>query len=408
MIKKSPAVLILALLLQMEYYGVSQSHSTCKILGLYKNDATLPFYSDYINSIEGMKYKIPLVEEVNLRTETDQFDFGRQEYAVRAMFNGFTESKYYALEKASLVRLKDIEKNVRIKEVLYSKYKDIISLKYNVEKIPLIDSLETQYNHSLSQLIQVISSGEFIDPKDVLKIEENLYELSQKRKAAIVAISELKSRLNLDENSIVLFDDWISLNTIETMIATLMYKIPATFDQKYTASSMKNKSRFMMESANNKRILDYAQLRYSKRDNRLFQDEFSIGLGIRIPYQGSQIKSKNDYLLKEHEMQFEKNTESAKGEVDFKRDLIAIQSLIEEIKFYKNTNEKIFKTLNENHLESALAIINAKKLIELTNKQKQLDLEEKIVTYFINLVNDADKISELPLKNYLSENLSSI
>ncbi len=407
MIKNALATLIIALFVHLPHEGSSQSYSTGKILSFYNNDASFPFYDDYVNRISGMKFKIPLIEEINLRTETDQFDFGRQEYAIRTMFNGFKESKYYALEKSSLSSLKEIEKNEKIKEILYSKYKDIITLKYNVEKIPLIDSLESQYNYRLNQLIKAISIGEFIDPKDVLKIEENLYDLSQKRKAANIAIAEIKSKLNLDVNSNVVFDDWISLNTIEKVIPDLIYRIPSTFDQKYSVTRIKNKSRFLMESANNQRILDYAQLRYSKRDNLLFQDEFSIGLGLRLPYRGSNIKSKNDYLVKEHEIQFEKSTKYTEGEKDFKRDLITIKSLIEEVKYYKNTNEKIFKTLNDSHLESALAIINAKKLIGLTNKQKQLDLEEKILSYFINLINDADKIAALPLINYLSENLSS-
>jgi hypothetical protein len=44
-------------------------------------------------------------------------------------------------------------------------------------------------------------------------------------------------------------------------------------------------------------------------------------------------------------------------------------------------------------------------MLSHTNKEKQLEIEEKINTLFINLVNDADKISQQPLKNYLNESL---
>ncbi len=408
MIKQVLVAITFVSIIHLPSKGACQNYTSSMMLNAYKNDLSLPLYDEYVNGVNSMRFKIPLVEEVNLRTESDQFDFGRQEYAVRTMFNGFNESKYYNLEKSSLTNLKQIEKSEREKSALYEKYKDIIQLKYNIEKIPIIDSLEIQYNQRLNQLIRSISIGEFIDPKDVLKIEENLYDLSQKRKSAIVAIESSKSKLNLGKNSSIDFDDWITLNVIEKIYPSLVYKVPTTIDQKFAESNLRYQSKYMMENANNKRILDYAQLRYSKRDNLLFQDEFSIGVGLRLPYQGSNIKSKNDYLLKKNELQFEKNTKSIQGEEDFKRDMATLESLIAEAKFYITTNEKIFKVLNESHLESALAIINAKKMIELTNKEKRLELGEKITLYFINLIQDADKLIELPLKNYLTDKLSNL
>jgi hypothetical protein len=407
MIKQTTLVLFITALF-FSSNGWAQTYTTADLLLVYKNDAVLPFYDAYVNGISTVKFKIPIIEEINLRTETDQFDFGRQEYAVRTMFNGLNESKYYKQEKSALTDLKQIERTETEKTLLYTRYKDIIRLKFNIERLPLIDSLINQYNLRLSQLIKVISIGDFIDPKDVLKIEENIYDLNQKKKVALIAIAESKSKLAINGNANIIFEDWITVGQIEKIITSLSYKLPTSADQKYTLSSFRNQSKYLLESANDKRILDYAQLRYSKRDNLLFQDEFSIGVGLRLPYRGSNVKSKNDYLVKEQEIQFEKSTKIVEGQKDFELDMNTIKALIDESKYYSVTNETIFKTLNDNHIETSLAIVNAKKMISLANREKQLELEEKITSYFINLIKDTDRIIEAPMINYLSDKLSRL
>lgn len=406
--KIQPSFVSFGIILFLRTLGWAQTYTTADLLLAYKKDAVLPFYDSYINGVSGIKFKIPIVEEINLRTETDQFDFGRQEYAVRTMFNGLNESKYYKQEKSALTDLKQIERTEMEKTLLYTRYKDIISLKFNMERLPLIDSLTNQYNTRLSQLIKAIAKGDFIDPKDVLKIEENIYDLNQKRKVALIAIAESRSKLAIESNGNIMFDDWITIESIEKMLPSLSYKLPSTTDQKYSLSSFRNQSKYLLESANDKRILDYAQLRYSKRDNLLFQDEFSIGVGLRLPYRGSNVKSKNDYLVKEQEIQFEKSTKTVEGQKDFEQDMSAIRALIDESKYYSVTNEAIFKTLNDNHIETSLAIVNAKKMISLANREKQVELEEKITSYFINLIKDTDKIIEAPMVNYLSDKLSRL
>jgi hypothetical protein len=406
--KIQPSLVSFGIILFLRTLGLAQTYTTADLLLVYKKDAVLPLYDSYINGISNVKFKIPIVEEINLRTETDQFDFGRQEYAVRTMFNGLNESKYYKQEKTALTDLKQIERTEMEKTLLYTRYKDIISLKFNMERLPLIDSLTNQYTTRLSQLIKAIAKGDFIDPKDVLKIEENIYDLNQKRKVALIAIAESKSKLAIETTGKITFDDWITTDRIEKILPSLSYKLAATTDQKYTLSSFRNQSKYQLESANDKRVIDYAQLRYSRRDNLLFQDEFSIGVGLRLPYRGSNVKSKNDFLVKEQEIQFEKSTKTVEGQKDFEQDMITIKALIDEAKFYSVTNENIFKTLNENHIETSLAIVNAKKMISLANREKQLELEEKITSYFINLIKDTDRIIEAPMINYLSDKLNRL
>jgi hypothetical protein len=385
-----------------------QIFSTSDLLRNYTSDSLISANKTYANGINDLKFKIPIVEEINFRTETDQFDFGRQEYALRTMFNGFNETKYYAQEKVNLIALKQAEMRKEEKELLYRKYQDLVNLRFNQELLPIFDSLEVLYNQKLNLLITTIATGEFIQPKDILKIEETLYELSQKRKSALITIENNKKKLGVAVQSQLLISDWISLSRIENIIQDLKYSFPETELAKYNITSARNESNYLMEKANNNRILDYAQLRYSKRANLLFQDELSIGIGLRLPYKGSNIRAKNEFSIKENEITYQKTLKTILGEEDFNRDMISMKTLLEEIKFYSATSEKIFKTLNENHMSTNLEISLAKKMVLLVNMEKYKELEFKINILYLNLLNDADKISQQPLRNFLSEGLNGI
>ncbi len=382
----------------------AQAITTSDLLKNYNSSISFLAYDDYILNINKFQYKIPIIEEIGFRTQTNNFDINRQDYALRLKFNSFNASKVYKNEQANLITGKQIEKSIKEKDLLFDLYNDIISLRYAESESPVFDSLQLVYEQKLDLLIKIIGSGDFVQAKDILKLEESIYELNQKKKIAALKINEAKAKLNLSEKTqFVNFNDWVTISTIESNLQNLQYKLPFSESEKLRLDALNSETSYLLDKAQDKRILDFAQFRYRSRSDKLFEENATISFGLRLPYKGSHIKSLNDYYVKQQDLIFKSNIIATKGNEKFNRNMIEIKALIDEWKFYKNSSEKIFKTLNESHIANTLEIVNAKKMLRLANKEKQLGIEKKIVVLYIILIQDADKIMDYPLKNYLTE-----
>jgi len=53
-----------------------------------------------------------------------------------------------------------------------------------------------------------------------------------------------------------------------------------------------------LAAAKSKQILDYVQARYAAKKNDIFEESFSLGLGINLPFFGNTRSKKGEYYLK--------------------------------------------------------------------------------------------------------------
>ena len=77
----------------------AQLAPTSVYLAGFRNSKALSSFDTYAQQVRQLNYSLPKVDEINLRTETDQFNLSRQEYALRVMFNGWNAGKSYAGEQ---------------------------------------------------------------------------------------------------------------------------------------------------------------------------------------------------------------------------------------------------------------------------------------------------------------------
>ncbi|MBK8701717.1 MAG: hypothetical protein IPN29_20025 [Saprospiraceae bacterium] len=379
---------------------MAQKETVSSYLNRYSEDAGIKAYDDYISGLTKLAYSIPLVEEVNLRTETDQFNFGRQEYAIRTMFNGFGEAGAYSNEGRYLREIKEAEKEIYVSGRLYERYKELIDLHYTLKQIPLLDKLYAFKDSLLGCKIALLQKGNYIAPKDILRLEEDLFKLREKQAEILSIATSLRRGLGVPDTE---FDWglWPETETMRLVIDTLSFdRLPAAVQQKYAADLNLEEARLQLDKKKDHRILDYAQLRYSKRDNLLFQDEFSIGLGLRLPYRGSHRRAENEYLEERFGLQLEMQVKEAVGAENFKQEKISFTGYINELKFFQERNP-VYGTLNANHPENQLAVNEARRELMLIRQRRQVELEAKIAGAYIDLLYLSGRLQAQPRINYL-------
>lgn len=377
-------------------------------------DPKLDMYEGKMNYLENTSHRLPVLEEINLRTETDEFRPTKQEYTARFEFNSraarqaqnrFHQSTIFK-EKAEINNI--FLDNLSRKYQLWTEYhfykneKDIQNEKLAVlkDKLKVIGILAK-------------TTGKY-DVADLIRIEEDLDKLEQR-------IFELDSRMNyysklvaqtLKTNESIVLDNsnFITLKTLKQTVKSLLLIENTHPDLNIIAKETNQiQAEIALEKANSKKILDFVQFKYGGTDKDVpHVQEWSLGVGLKIPVKNSDIldirsleleelESKNELKIRSIELRKRIEDRNAKIQMLFReRDLLAKQ-----LKEYQENYdlEHYAKTGTD-----PLVLLKIKE-IELQKKRAILTIEKDIYFYYLDILELTGKMSEMPFVNYLSEDL---
>ncbi len=166
------------------------------------------------------------------------------------------------------------------------------------------------------------------------------------------------------------------------------------------------KNEMDLSAAKSKQVLDYIQARYGGKKNDLFDENFSLGLGINLPFFGNTRSRKGEYYLK---IINEENKLS-----DLKRINIDKNKLVnDEFKIAKTNYQILQKQKDESSinilLESykkmegapPLQLINLK-ILQNKKTIEVLKSKHEFYKYYINILANQEVLFQQPLRNYLS------
>lgn len=374
---------------------------TTDYLAGYKSEAALASFDGYAGQIEKLKFRIPSVDEVNLRTETDQFNLSRQEYALRVMFNNWTAQKYYAREKEGWSQRVEAEKLLFSAGIIFNRYLELNELHYLEMLIPAYQTDSIFADSLLRIAVAEVSQGEKSDVNDIVDWEFKTKDIAEKINALRASVKIVKNTMGVDDAD-VSWEFWPSPAFMDSLLNTINVSSSGNAQKmKFRADSLLMHNRWEISKRNDNRIVDYAQLRYSRRDNLLFQDEFSIGMGFRIPFKGTQIKQSNDNRLDWYDLQHEQNLSFAES----------MQALREEYKKFKMLLVQWQSLSNSGGGYSAINLenpfvrqrLNLEKDKRKNEEQfKKLELEKKLTDVYISFLFLAGEMEKRPGTDYLS------
>lgn len=377
----------------------AQSVPTSVYLSGFRNSKALSSFDNYAQQVRALNYSLPKVDEINLRTETDQFNLSRQEYALRVMFNGWNAGKSYAAEQEWLSSKIEARKDIYGAEMLLGKYYDLVDLHHYIALTQAYENDSVFVDSMIWQTIHHVVADQKADVNDLLNWEQRKSTLHKKLLSARSSVSLLHAFTG------VLSFDWSTWPDVAFMENLLNnYAFPGLSEAKsraFAADSVLVNDRWAVSRKNDHRLLDYAQLRYSKRDNLLFQDEFSIGMGFRLPYKGTQKKQSNDYRIELFDLQQEKTLELAEKEnavndAKKKFNLLLIQwkNYITEPAMPASVNLANPEVFNVYRLEMK------KETMEL--REKKMEVEKKITEQYLYTLYLLGEMEKTPCTDFLS------
>ena len=366
---------------------------------------------EYLNTLS---YGLPLVEKLEFRTETNDFDWKKQEYILRVSPNSFRNIKTNRQYQQTVQNMTKMELEEALGQALRDRYDLIVSYIYskkilasrNKQKI-LLDDKVTMLKRSSS--LPDFDVLDLIESED--EVQNNLHDILD-LKHQIMTLEKIFQRMNKSD-SIVHIDkgNIISVHEVREFLDNqqLSETINHSRLEVLSAKMYKNMLEYEWEAAKSKFSLGFVQAKYGYDPQDPFRKSFSIGIGFDIPLKNSGRLELNE--LEINIIESESEYSKAKNQL-INENYSLNQKLNNAIEKYELVKEHLSGSRAEFALKEYGKIAEASpkallKLRENTLKNELLldQLEEEIMYLFIEYLDCSGMINKKPFRNYLSKDL---
>ncbi len=325
-------------------------------------------------SLEQREEKKPSwIDKLEVRSETDDFEFSRQRYSVRL---SPTPLGVRSRQKKILDLMQEERKEELIEflvdlrhEYCTAYYEDIINKKIydlKVEELGLRNRKYLGYK-------KMLTLGE-LDIQKLLKLEQEILIDSMELSLISTSLKEFAG------GSELMNMEWIEIKLAEIEVKNLEKDIPALDVEKLDEE-------YKIESLDENRVLDFVQLEYRGPHDNPYNERISLGLGLELPFSNNNDFSKSKIFIEK---------EKALEELEYDQELNTIKKnkLVLEVREELNKYlglKKILnrmtskferaKQINNSTIQSTIASLEYQLNIIDLEKKKTKQEEEVILTY---------------------------
>lgn len=358
--------------------------------------------------LESGSYKMAPIRGLEFRTESNQLDPQRQDFALRISPANpweINRNNAYFEKYQEVIDLGQIR---QIKKLIQLRYDLIIDWVYLQDRKSLKDE-EIKTIRSLIEILEAQRNSSFFDPENYAEFKIDLIEKQAELQDLMLEEDVLKQRIvsffpdaqskNLDWN----LDDLVSIERISNWIETHQAQIESeevTYHRKLVELS---KAEWELEKSN----LNIGFLQAQYQQFRLAQDRkpWNIGLGIRLPIfnpnKGKMAEKKLDIFEAEGNLTQVQNEHVAEVElvksklVGLCENYFSIQNQLEDLDL--NSIEKNLNSLSANN-----PAVNLRFQRNLLKSKNILARHQRdIYAAFIEYLSLTDALQQRPIVNYL-------
>lgn len=379
-------------------------------------DPAVSMFDLQVSYLNGKPYRLAPVQKFELRTESNQLDPTRQEYALRLNPANPWEVRQNNLYFKELKSSIELEKGIVLKEALQQRYTLIIELVTYAGLRDLAQRKLELTQTSVAMLEKQQLSGYF-DGEDYvdLKLEE-MDKSVEADEATYEAENAIRKVAALFPDAAQTAKQWniaevITIAQIEKLMDSLQTAMPEATSLSYYQKKIDLADREFKLERNNINF-GYIQAKYQEFRIDQGRKPWSIGLGVTIPVfnpnKGDMTKRKLESIESQQELK--------EAKIDISKDQVRLREQLRDlIASHRKIEEKI-KALNVSSLARTLSTIQKSNpvagvrfqgnLIKL--EELALKLRQNILITYTEWLASTDALQQLPLTNYLSRNLESL
>jgi hypothetical protein len=344
---------------------------------------------------------IPLVDKMEMRSETDRLLYSRQEFLTRATFNGFGQQKAEKNKMRSFAIWKENERNGFWRPAILRTYRLLSDWHYSALELQLLDSERASLDREDSLYTRILQSGRETDLMDYLELKQEKMDCKIRYESAYNQWLKAAKLVGADTTMIAGDALWI---TPDKMVA-ITQSIPLTFNNDIIPEYNYLTSSAQLIRAENRRILDFVQARYTVRDDLLLQNRFTLGIGLLIPWRGSASLKLREISLRQEQLLEEGRADSTHIRLEFMQLRDAFFNHYSSWQKWKEAeNDTSWQALKDKIVASGKA--DPIKILRLERKAMQRKAAEirelkKIWDTYIDILHLSGVLYSRPLTNYL-------
>jgi hypothetical protein len=297
-----------------------------QFLAIAQKDAAL------VQNPNALDVKFPWIDKYEFRSETNDFDWQRQEYTVRISPSSpgirKAQKQYYEqLKQAPAME----ELGDRCEDFL-ELHDDWISLFTSYKKEEILDEWDSLLNKKL-QIAQQMAEAFNLDPEKLLDIQSEISDLKLFRSKIKTERDFLIDKYQIG-NYRLIFDDLISLDSIKGYLEKIAVQSQNSSPeiQALLQEQQMLESEMDLEKSEQRKVVDFLQLKYNGPNDDPWKERLSVGIGLQLSNSGSQ-------KLKMQKLQIEQEELKRKTERKIHRQ----QEEIEWLKYKLERNIRVYR-----------------------------------------------------------------
>jgi hypothetical protein len=388
--------------------------SSSDILASAKQQYVLELQQQRVDYLKNSTYKLPLVDEMEFRTETNDFRLKEQQYVLRGRFHTKAQQQAQADFQQAKIELNTIEEQLLMQDLLRERYDAIVKVSYFEKLLAAKKDQKILLEDRMTVLKRSINLPKF-DILDLIDAEDDLHEADRE-------ILRLRNALNLAQQKIFRFSNqrgYLKTDELQLIEMGEVMKVVRSLSTEPSAAHATLVKRNLnvnlaateqaIRRTQEENTLDYLQAQIGGTDDDGFRQNFSLGMGITIPVRNRQ-QQKLD------ELEFEQIDESLKYEeikIELKERMTQIRLEMEnQYELYQLLNQQLENSQADQVLKQYQKIAGASPIamLKLKGSQfkkelEQFSIQQGIYLLYVELLDASGKMMELPLRNYLEEGL---
>ncbi len=369
--KKSFVFSCILLLLLASINVFCQSATTSSVLKKCLLQEKERLGNKYIDEISGLDFGVSLVDRIDIRSEIDRLTTSRQEFAIRTNFNSFTEKKAQLAKHQSYVDWKKSQVFQHRNEEIYQKYKQLIRLNYLELEVNFVKDIEALLIENLNVTETMMSNGISFDLGEYISIKESILSNQEKQQSIRNELDDIYKELQIAE---VNKEGWVSKATSDSIISQINSQGIGLKHKDVFDSQMRYLHDLeRLESAKNDKILDFAQAKYTVRDDLFLQNRFTIGVGLNIPWRGSEKNAMSELRAKKAALTYEKEEEYLSLKDEWKAAYLVFRRKSNQLKLLQDIkNDDSLSKLKEKIIESQR--LSPVKILKIKEEETELEM----------------------------------
>lgn len=373
-------------------------------------------FSQQENYLKSKPFRLAPIRQLEFRTESNQLDPERQDYALRINPSNPWEVKRNKEYFQSYQELLQLDRNRLLRESLRTRYEVIIGWVYYQE----ISELKGEDKQTTEKLLSILEGQRFstyFDADDYVELKLEQVDRALEVEETKFEIDNQRRRVEgLYENAKLNTLEWpytavISLEKLVSVVDSLMQQQTTGGEVSYREKQIDLANREWLLEKNNIN-LGFLQAQYEEFRTEQGRSPWSVSLGVTIPVfnpnKGDMTKRKLEVLEAQGDLDEAKVEQNSGRELAYRK----IKSLMQR----HHDITTMMQELNVGTLSTTLQQINDSNPTAIIRLQRNLiklktmatRLKQEIYLSYVEFLYYAELLQQQPLLNYLSPTLTTL